>query len=264
MTQATLQTGTGATDGRPRLPLAFKIIVWVVVPIFLMSTGALVALMIMQRGGQQSSGGGAGAAAHAYDPLKPDFGFEGMKLPAFTLIDQEGRTASIDVFAGRISIVGLVFTNCPLACPVMTSQMAAMQRSLADAPVRFVTISLDPVHDTPAALKEYAAKFGVDTSRWTLLTETNAGTPESGKNPYSWRVLAETFKHHIDLDPTTAIPLADGTQMQSIQHPPHLFLVGPGGQVLGQYNSKIADDMRALEDRARRAGIALAGRGGRL
>lgn len=232
------------------LPRGFRIVLWVVLPVFLLSVGTLIGYTI-------SRGVGPGAAAPEYDPLKPDFGLEATRIPPFSLVDQEGKPTGIDVFAGRITVVGFVFTNCPLACPVMTSQMANLQRILTSVPVRFASISIDPAHDTPARLKEFAASYGADLSRWIFLTQPNAGTPEAGRDPVSWKILGEHLHHHIAADTTTSIPLKDGSEMQSIQHPPHLFLVGPGGQVLGMYDSKNAGDMRALEDRARRAGIAL-------
>ena len=48
--------------------------------------------------------------------------------------------------------------------------MAVMQKELAGSGVEFVTITVDPVKDTPAVLKEYARKFELEESNWHLLT----------------------------------------------------------------------------------------------
>jgi protein SCO1/2 len=56
----------------------------------------------------------------------------------------------------------------------MDRHFATLQTSLrsnaALGPVRLVTVSFDPVTDTPAVLKAHAKQLNADLARWTFLT----------------------------------------------------------------------------------------------
>lgn len=91
------------------------------------------------------------------------------------LITQDGRRVRFysDVLKGRLVVINTIFTHCEDACPLITAQMNAVRLKLADAferEVHFVSISSDPVRDTPQALKKWAAKQAVDVPGWTFLT----------------------------------------------------------------------------------------------
>jgi len=96
------------------------------------------------------------------------------RMPAFTLVDQSGAVVKSDSLRGRVLVVSFVFTTCREACPLITAQLARLQaRARAeqlDARVRFVSITLDPVTDTPEALRRYAAAYRVDLASWHFLT----------------------------------------------------------------------------------------------
>lgn len=88
------------------------------------------------------------------------------------LLTQRGKEVRFysDVLKDRVVLINFVFTQCADTCPMQTAKMAAVQALLEDAAdVRLVSISVDPGHDTPAALARYAATFGAGM-RWTFLT----------------------------------------------------------------------------------------------
>jgi protein SCO1 len=95
------------------------------------------------------------------------------------LLDTSGRVQHLSRFTrGKVTLLTFFYTSCPdpLGCPfgyVTLSQLRS--RVLADAgltsAVRFVNVSLDPVNDTPAAVRRYAAHFGTDPRfEWSFLT----------------------------------------------------------------------------------------------
>ena len=93
--------------------------------------------------------------------------------PAFRLIDQDGNALALADLRGKIVLLDFIYTRCPGPCPILTGVHVDLQRALDPATrerVRFVSISLDPVRDTPAALREYAAKRGADLAGWSFLT----------------------------------------------------------------------------------------------
>ena len=90
-------------------------------------------------------------------------------VPAFQFHDQDDKPVTLESLRGSPWVADFIFTRCPGSCPMMTGKMAAMQKSLPWQ-VKFVSLSVDPEHDTPAVLKEYAQTFSADESRWKFLT----------------------------------------------------------------------------------------------
>jgi protein SCO1/2 len=94
---------------------------------------------------------------------------------AFSLYDQEGTVISFARFRGQRVILNFIYTRCPIPtmCSAATARLAALQklvREKALPDVAFVSISLDPAHDTPPVLKAYAATHGADLANWSFLT----------------------------------------------------------------------------------------------
>ena len=91
-------------------------------------------------------------------------------VPNASLIDEQGRPVSLESMKGTVTVYDFIFTNCSGICPIMSRNMAALTQKIPDdAPVRFVSISVDPERDTPAVLRQYAQRFRND-DRWVFLT----------------------------------------------------------------------------------------------
>ena len=92
------------------------------------------------------------------------------RVPKATLVSDAGKPVKLDALKGNVTVYDFIFTNCAGTCPMMTSTMRRIATKIdKDAPVRFVSISVDPRRDTPAALRGYASKVRND-SRWLFLT----------------------------------------------------------------------------------------------
>jgi cytochrome oxidase Cu insertion factor (SCO1/SenC/PrrC family) len=90
------------------------------------------------------------------------------------LVNQDGETMRLysDLIRGRTVVIDVMFTGCTGACPVMSRTFAKVQDWLGDRlgkDVYLLSISVDPVNDTPARLKEYAAGFKARPG-WYFLT----------------------------------------------------------------------------------------------
>lgn len=91
-------------------------------------------------------------------------------VPNTKLVDETGRAVQLDAMKGSVTVYNFIFTNCAAICPIMTNNMRAITPKIGkDAPVRFVSISVDPERDTPAVLSAYAKRNRNDP-RWTFLT----------------------------------------------------------------------------------------------
>jgi protein SCO1/2 len=94
-------------------------------------------------------------------------------VPDVKLEDENGKPVSLrELTDGRSPVMlNFIFTTCTTICPVMTSTFQQVQEKLGKNRngVRMVSISIDPENDTPAKLKEYAAKYKAG-AQWTFLT----------------------------------------------------------------------------------------------
>jgi cytochrome oxidase Cu insertion factor (SCO1/SenC/PrrC family) len=91
-------------------------------------------------------------------------------VPNTTLVNERGQRVQLDSMKGSVAVSNFIFTSCTGTCPIMTNNMRALTPLVDDdAPVRFVSITVDPARDTPQVLAQYAARNRNDP-RWTFLT----------------------------------------------------------------------------------------------
>ena len=91
-------------------------------------------------------------------------------VPDAKLVDESGRPVSLASMNGHVTVYNFIFTSCSGTCPIMTNNMRALTQEIEkEAPVRFVSISVDPARDTPQVLAQYAKRVRNDP-RWTFLT----------------------------------------------------------------------------------------------
>ncbi len=111
------------------------------------------------------------SASSGFELLKP-----GEAVPDGAFVDQGGQQRRFRTFKGSPAVMTFIYTKCPLPtfCPLMDRHFAALQTSLKSDPslnaVRLITISFDPITDTPAVLREHAKRLNADLARWTFLT----------------------------------------------------------------------------------------------
>lgn len=190
---------------------------------------------------------GSNATSRA-DPLEPDEMLAGYSIPEFELTDQDGRPVDQSILDGEITVLDFMFTNCPFACPGMTAEMLKLQSTLEGTGVRFLSISVDPINDTPEVLREYGDSRGVDFKRWSMLV----GPFEDVRS-----IVRDSLNFHVGADTSREVVLEDGSTMANVSHPSHLILVGPEREVLGIFRYDEPEKMTALRGRARAAAAVL-------
>lgn len=99
----------------------------------------------------------------------------GQPVPDFSLTDQNREHVTRSQFAGKVVAITFVYTRCPFPnfCFRLTNNFARLQKRFANEMGRnliLLTISLDPVHDQPDTLAEYARTWNIDAKGWHLLT----------------------------------------------------------------------------------------------
>jgi protein SCO1/2 len=87
------------------------------------------------------------------------------------LHDQDGNEVSIDVLRGHPVLITLFYASCPMACPLLTTDLKRIDDRVspaARARLRVLMVSFDARHDTPALLSRYAKDRSLDLTRWKL------------------------------------------------------------------------------------------------
>jgi len=95
-------------------------------------------------------------------------------LPNVELTTHEGRTVRFyeNLVKGQVVAINFMFTTCGNTCPLITEHLAVAQKGLGE-PMRhqitFLSISLEPEHDTPEMLQRYKQARGIGPE-WIFLT----------------------------------------------------------------------------------------------
>jgi protein SCO1/2 len=94
-------------------------------------------------------------------------------VPDMQLLDAHGNTVALRSLLGAQQpvILNFIFTSCTTVCPILSATLAQASRNLKrdDVTPLMVSISIDPQHDTPARLREYAMRHHAGDN-WHFLT----------------------------------------------------------------------------------------------
>lgn len=89
------------------------------------------------------------------------------------LQDHRARAVQPASLDGRVLLLNFVFTTCSTSCPLQTHELAQLRRGLpaaVRARTEFVSVSVDPLNDTPAALAAFARRLGAEQAGWRFVT----------------------------------------------------------------------------------------------
>jgi protein SCO1/2 len=107
--------------------------------------------------------------------LRPTALVLGQSVPDFVLTDQSLNRVSLSQFAGKVVAVTFIYTRCPLPdyCFRLSNNFALLQkrfRSHMGSDLVLLSIVIDPAHDQPDALVNYARIWKADLKAWHFLT----------------------------------------------------------------------------------------------
>ncbi|HXG12994.1 MAG TPA: SCO family protein [Gemmataceae bacterium] len=153
--------------------------------------------------------------------------------PEFELTTQDGKTLRLSDLKGKVLLVSFIFTTCSGSCPATTHRMAFIQQGLRergllrDGRVQLLSITLDPVRDTPEVLRNYMRLYDADPACWTFLTGPR---DRVAKVVADWGMWAR--------------PAANG----QLDHPSRVFLVDRRGRIREIYNLDFLRQSWVVED----------------
>lgn len=150
----------------------------------------------------------------------------------FAFVDTDGRTITKADLLGKPWIVCFVFTHCALTCPRVTESMRELQDLLRPYDFRLVTLTVDPVRDTPEVLKEYGRSRRADFSKWMFL---------GGDQREIYRLIQGSFK--------MPVKELQGEKRQTgfeFIHSNNIMLVDSTGVVKGKFDATNGPAMAQL------------------
>ena len=114
----------------------------------------------------------------------------------------------------KARLIEFMYTNCPDVCPITSLEMSKLRNKLIEEDIfgdkiEFVTITIDPEHDTPEVLREYGERFEVTKpdDGWVFLSGTEEDTKKLAeslrfayRDPGNGEFIHSTFTYFLDED----------------------------------------------------------------
>ena len=148
----------------------------------------------------------------------------------FVLTDQEGKRFDSADLNGKAYLVSFFFSRCPGICRDLNKQIERLNEGLRKERVMFVSVTVDPEHDTPKVLHRYAEDFGADPNRWAFLTG----------QPYQVREVGEQI-FRVEIDPA--------------HHTEDIMLVDRWGRLRDRFKWSDPVDMKRLVDVVKKVSV---------
>ena len=146
------------------------------------------------------------------------------------LVDQNGNNVSLASLKGKPLVVDFIYTSCKGECLMETAKLANVAIRLGpdlDSKVMIVSISVDPEHDGPRQLLDYARQQGADEKGWYFLT---GGPADIDKALAGFKLSRQI--------------MPDG----SVGHLVDMMLIGPDGRLVREYNGEIVKAQDIVDD----------------
>jgi len=147
----------------------------------------------------------------------------------FELINQNGEIITQADYEGKIYVTDFFFTRCQTICPVMTDNMAIIQKEFdKNDEIMFLSLSVTPEIDSVAVLRAYANNKGVIDSKWNVTTGDKKHIYELARKSYF-----------------AVVEQGDGG-LQDFIHTSNFILVDKEKQIRGIYDGTNPEDIKHL------------------
>lgn len=151
-------------------------------------------------------------------------------MNSFTLVERSGKEVTSESLKGAPYVASFFFSTCTGTCIRQNQLVSGLVSEFKGTPVKFVSITTDPMTDTPEKLRGYALQMQAPADRWYFLT---------GNAKYIRRVAAELFFTATSEDGKT--------------HGSKMLLVDRDGKLIGAYGWEPNDELKRLKDAIRAA-----------
>lgn len=171
-----------------------------------------------------------------FDPVLVDRSFRDInknhKVSDFSLINQSGDIITQKEYENKIYVVDFFFTRCQTICPIMTNNMAKIQKEfINNSDVMLLSLSVTPDIDSVSVLQKYAMDKGVNASKWNITT---------GDKKHIYNLARKSY--------FAAVEQGDG-DLQDFIHTSNFILVDKERHIRGIYDGTDDEELvRIIED----------------
>ena len=168
-----------------------------------------------------------------FNPELVDKGLHNKKanhtISNFSLINQDGETITQETYKNKIYITDFIFTRCGSICPIMTDNMATIQKEfLNDDEIMLLSLSVTPEIDSVSVLRAYADHKGVVDSKWNVTT---------GNKKHIYNLARKSY--------FAVVEQGDGG-LQDFIHTPNFILIDKANQIRGIYDGTNDEDIKQI------------------
>jgi protein SCO1/2 len=163
------------------------------------------------------------AALAGSTPALPDIALDNSGLPVigqapdFVLRALDGTQVTLAQFRGKVVALAFIFASCSSTCPILTAKMATVQDRLGSdfgPRIVFLSITVDPEHDSLDVLRRYVETFGANPTGWKFLT----GSPNTIRAIERRYGVFAARAPSGDVDHTNLISVVDSRGMMRVQY----------------------------------------------
>lgn len=165
-------------------------------------------------------------------------------LAGLALRDQQGAPLPIERLADKLLVLNFIFTRCGSVCPTQTRELAKARYALPEdlrGRVRFLSVSLDPAHDTALSLREFAAANQAAHADWFFATASLTAT--------------QSLVTRLRLNGAPAAPGVEPQAAAPANHGTAVYLFDRSGRLMQRYLGAPLDGARLADDIARLARV---------
>jgi cytochrome oxidase Cu insertion factor (SCO1/SenC/PrrC family) len=126
------------------------------------------------------------------------------------LVDQSGRTVTLEQVRGRAVLVTFAYAHCETVCPLLVNEVLDARDKLAAPKPAVLIVTLDPWRDTPSRLGAIGRQWGATGDVHVL----SGSTEQVERVLNAWR-----------------IPRARNERTGDVSHPSVVYVIGPDGRI---------------------------------
>jgi len=173
------------------------------------------------------------------------------RVPDFTLTERSERQVQLSDLRGKVWIANFFYSQCTETCPIQTANIAMLQKDFArESDVRFVSISVDPEHDTPEFLREYASHYSADPERWLFLTGSKDDIYNLALQGFRLGVI-ENPNEYEHLHPDGTIHIHKTAAGERVIHSSRFVLVDRQGRIRAYFRGTEDESLQRLRSAVR-------------
>ena len=157
---------------------------------------------------------------------------------SYPLLDTDSTAVAFpEDVEGDVIVLGYIYTHCPDVCPMTTANMKQVREQLgAPDDVQFVTVTFDPLRDTPSVMQRYSETWDAADTDWLFLT---------GDTTTVNAMMRRVGVRHQITDTTTT---SDGEQIFFISHSDLVTLIDEEGRIRQHYSGSRTPPEILVED----------------